>query len=54
MGRIYFERRLQGFAKNIIVMRGGMGKNQWKRIQEKIKSIPDDQEHFDMSEPMPL
>lgn len=40
----YFERRLQGFAKNIIVMRGGLGKKQWKLVQEKIQSIPDDQE----------
>ena len=40
----YFERRLQGFAKNIIVLRGGMRKKQWKQVQEKIRSIPGDQE----------
>lgn len=40
----YFEHRLQGFAKNIIVMRGGMGKKRWKQVQDKIKSIPDDRE----------
>lgn len=40
----YFERKLQGFVKNIIVLRGGMGKKQWKQVQEKIRSIPGDQE----------
>lgn len=40
----YFERRLQGFAKNIIVLRGGMGKKQWKQVQDNIRSIPSDQE----------
>lgn len=40
----YFENRLQGFAKNIIVLRGGMGKKQWRVIQEQIRSIPGDQE----------
>lgn len=28
----YFANRLQGFAKNVIVLRGGMGKKQWKAI----------------------
>lgn len=42
----YFERRLQGFAKNIIVLRGGMGKKQWRAVQEKIESIPSDQERI--------
>ncbi|QSO47517.1 TOTE conflict system archaeo-eukaryotic primase domain-containing protein [Alicyclobacillus mengziensis] len=36
----YFEHRLKGFAKNIIVLRGGMGKKQLRAVQEKIKSIP--------------
>ncbi|UOF90089.1 hypothetical protein LSG31_19840 [Fodinisporobacter ferrooxydans] len=40
----YFESKLQGFAKNVIVLRGGMGKKQWKAIQEQIRSIPGDQE----------
>lgn len=35
----YFESKLQGFAKNVIVLRGGMGKKQWKTIQERIRSI---------------
>ncbi|MFC4770147.1 TOTE conflict system archaeo-eukaryotic primase domain-containing protein [Effusibacillus consociatus] len=40
----YFKRRLQGFAKNVIVLRGGMGKKQLKAVQEQIRSIPGDQE----------
>lgn len=36
----YFENRLKGFAKNIIVLRGGMGKKQRKIVQERIRSIP--------------
>lgn len=40
----YFHRRLQGFAKNIIVLRGGMGTKKWKKLQDKIHSIPDHEE----------
>jgi len=40
----YFEERLKGFAKNVIVLRGGMGKKQWKATQEKMRSIPMDAE----------
>jgi superfamily II DNA or RNA helicase len=40
----YFQNRLNGFAKNVIVMRGGMGKKQWKTIHEQLRSIPSDQE----------
>jgi superfamily II DNA or RNA helicase len=40
----YFQNKIQGFAKNIIVLRGGMGKKQRQEIQEKIDSIPDDEE----------
>jgi superfamily II DNA or RNA helicase len=36
----YFEERLKGFAKNVIVLRGGMGKKQWKATQEHMRSIP--------------
>lgn len=40
----YFANRLKGFAKNIIVLRGGMGKKQRQTIQERIHSIPMDAE----------
>lgn len=40
----YFERRLRHFAKNIIVLRGGMGKKQREAIREQIANIPDDEE----------
>ncbi|WP_284286221.1 TOTE conflict system archaeo-eukaryotic primase domain-containing protein [Alicyclobacillus fastidiosus] len=40
----YFEKRLKGFAKNIIVLRGGMGKKQLKVAQEKINAIPPGEE----------
>lgn len=40
----YFEKRLKSFAKNVIVLRGGMGKKRWKEIQEQIRSVPADQE----------
>ncbi|MHB1684149.1 MAG: DEAD/DEAH box helicase family protein [Bacilli bacterium] len=40
----YFENRLKGFAKNIIVLRGGLGKKQRNMIQERIRSIPMDAE----------
>ncbi|MDG0810359.1 DEAD/DEAH box helicase [Cohnella rhizosphaerae] len=36
----YFENRLKGFAKNVIVMRGGMGKKQREALRERIGSIP--------------
>jgi len=40
----YFQNRLNGFAKNVIVLRGGMGKKQSRAIYEQLKSIPCDQE----------
>jgi superfamily II DNA or RNA helicase len=40
----YFANRLKGFAKNIIVMQGGMGKRQRVALQEQIRSIPTDAE----------
>lgn len=40
----YFEQRLRSFAKNVIVLRGGMGKKQREEIREKISSIPDKEE----------
>jgi superfamily II DNA or RNA helicase len=40
----YFEKRLEGFAKNVIVLRGGMGKKQRETLREQIQSIPDHEE----------
>ncbi|XID92297.1 DEAD/DEAH box helicase family protein [Paenibacillaceae bacterium WGS1546] len=40
----YFEERLRSFAKNVIVLRGGMGKKQRDDVREKIASIPEDEE----------
>ncbi len=40
----YFENRLKNFAKNVIVLRGGMGKKQREALREKIAAIPDFEE----------
>ncbi|ASA25145.1 TOTE conflict system archaeo-eukaryotic primase domain-containing protein [Paenibacillus donghaensis] len=40
----YFAERLQPFAKNVIVLRGRMGKKQREALRAQIASIPDDQE----------
>ncbi len=40
----YFEKRLEKFAKNVIVLRGGMGKKQREAIRQRIASIPDTEE----------
>jgi superfamily II DNA or RNA helicase len=40
------QERLQGFAKNIIIMRGGFGKKRLKSIDEQIMSIPDHEERL--------
>jgi len=40
----YFQNRLRGFAKNVIVLRGGMGKKQLKMIHEQLRTLPGDQE----------
>lgn len=40
----YFEKRLEGFAKNVIVLRGGMGKKQRDAIRQRIANIPDTEE----------
>jgi superfamily II DNA or RNA helicase len=40
----YFGKRLKGFARNVIVLRGGMGKKQRKAVADKIASIPDGEE----------
>ncbi|HHW41759.1 MAG TPA: DEAD/DEAH box helicase family protein [Syntrophomonadaceae bacterium] len=42
----FFARRLAGFAKNVIVLRGGMGKKQRKALADKIASIPDEEERL--------
>ncbi len=38
--------RLRGFAKNLIVLRGGMGKKQRREVMERLASIPDDEERL--------
>ncbi len=38
--------RLRGFAKNLIVLRGGMGKKQQRAATEQLASIPDDEERL--------
>lgn len=40
----YFAERLQSFAKNVIVLKGRMGKKQREALRAQIASIPDDQE----------
>lgn len=40
----YFENRLKHFAKNVIVLRGGMGKKQREAIREQITTISDSEE----------
>lgn len=40
----YFEERLRNFARNIIVLRGGMGKKQRAAIRQQIAAIPDTEE----------
>lgn len=40
----YFENRLKHFAKNVVVLRGGMGKKQREALREQIGSISDSEE----------
>ncbi|WP_220271178.1 DEAD/DEAH box helicase [Paenibacillus prosopidis] len=40
----YFEKRLEKFAKNVIVLRGGMGRKQREAIRQKIAGIKDHEE----------
>lgn len=40
----YFERRLRNFAKNVIVLRGGVGKKQREAVREQIAAISDNEE----------
>ncbi|MFS1511704.1 TOTE conflict system archaeo-eukaryotic primase domain-containing protein [Chengkuizengella sp. SCS-71B] len=40
----YFQKRLDKFAKNIVVLRGGMSKRQREAIKKQLESIPDSEE----------
>lgn len=40
----YFAGRLKGFARNVIVLRGGMGKKQRKALADQLAGIPDQEE----------
>ncbi|WP_207907567.1 TOTE conflict system archaeo-eukaryotic primase domain-containing protein [Effusibacillus lacus] len=40
----YFANRLKGFAKNVIVLRGGMGNKQRQQVVDKLQRIPDGEE----------
>jgi superfamily II DNA or RNA helicase len=42
----YFEGRLQDFVRNIIVLKGGMGKRQRESVSEKLAAIPDTEERL--------
>ena len=42
----YFEERLQDFVRNIIVLKGGMGKRQRESVSEKLRAIPDTEERL--------
>lgn len=39
-------RRFRGFAKNIVVLRGGLGKRQLRAVLEELASIPEDEERL--------
>ncbi|WP_334074099.1 DEAD/DEAH box helicase family protein [Paenibacillus sp. A14] len=40
----YFQNRLEKFAKNVIVLRGGMGKKQREALRQKMASVQDHEE----------
>jgi superfamily II DNA/RNA helicase len=40
----YFESRLRNFARNVVVLRGGMGKKQRRAVAERLAAIPDTEE----------
>ncbi|WP_281426061.1 DEAD/DEAH box helicase [Crassaminicella profunda] len=42
----YFERRLEGAVKNIIVLRGGLGKKKLKDIKDKMDQISEEEERI--------
>jgi superfamily II DNA or RNA helicase len=39
-----FAGRLKGFARNVVVLKGGMGKKQLKAVAEQLATIPEDEE----------
>jgi superfamily II DNA or RNA helicase len=39
-----FAKRCQGIVRHVVVLRGGMGKNQRKALAEQIEAIPDEEE----------
>ena len=39
-----FAKRCEGVVRHVVVLRGGMGKNQRKALAEQIKAIPDEEE----------
>jgi superfamily II DNA or RNA helicase len=41
-----FAERLKGFARNVIVLKGGTGKKERKALAEQIASIPDGEERL--------
>lgn len=41
-----FADRLSRFARNVIVLRGGMGVRQRREVREKLAAVPDDQERI--------
>lgn len=40
----YFENRLKNFAKNVIILRGGMGKKQRETLRKQIESLQENEE----------
>jgi superfamily II DNA or RNA helicase len=42
----YLASRLEGFARNVIVLRGGLENKQRQQIEEQMKSIPDGEERI--------
>jgi superfamily II DNA or RNA helicase len=38
--------RLKGFSRNVIVLKGGLGKNQRQQIEDQMKAIPDGEERI--------
>jgi superfamily II DNA or RNA helicase len=39
-----FVERLKGFARNVVVLKGGMGKKQLKAVAEQLAAIPENEE----------
>ncbi|MCB5247421.1 MAG: DEAD/DEAH box helicase [Candidatus Cloacimonetes bacterium] len=45
----FFASKLVGFSKNIISLRGGMGRKQFKAVREQLQAIPDNEERVIIS-----